>query len=271
MNPLFMDNTEKKRLTANGITLIVIGALILLFLVYFSIMSILAPARKLDEIRAKFGLQQDSEDKADERFYTDSAFMGMLKEKAFLQAKITMAETDSVYMTINLADSTAKLEISGVAVHSAKISGIKISRILRSGNEYAISSMLASPMNIVNDFATIKKEPLMIKMAPKDTSEFKPDIIPDTSDYEPVNYILEMDNGIRIYFYQATDTVTSDKNGLFFFDLSDRLKNTWGSLKSVARLRIPEYHPFIRLRLPKADAKILYRAVPRRGQIAVYR
>jgi len=266
-----MDSTEKKGLTAKQITLIIIGALILAFLVYFSIMSILAPARKLNEIKAKYGLQKDPESKADERFYSDSAFTGMLREKAFLQAKIAMAETDSVYMTINLADSTANLEISGVAVHSAKISGIKVSGILRSGNEYAISSMLASPMNIVSDIATIKKEPLMVKMAPKDTSEFKPDIIPDTSDYEPVNYILEMDNGIRIYFYQATDSVTSDKNNLFLFDLSERFKTTWSSLRSAARLRVPEYHPFIKLRLPKADAKILYRAVPRHGQIAVYR
>ena len=53
-----------------------------------------------------------------------------------------MAETDSVYMTMNFADSTAKLEISGVEVHSAKISEMKISRILRSGNEYAISSIV---------------------------------------------------------------------------------------------------------------------------------
>jgi len=266
-----MDKTEKKGLTGKHLTFIIIGALMLLFLVYFSIMSILAPARKLDEISAKYSLQEVTENKADERFYTDSAFMGMLREKAFLQARIAMAETDSVYMTINLADSTANLEISGVTVHSAKISGIKVSGILRSGNEYAISSMLASPMNIVNDIATIKKEPLMVKMAPKDTSEFKPDVIPDTSDYEPVNYILEMDNGIRIYFYQATDTVTSDKNNLFLFDLSDRLKTTWGSLRSAARLKVPEYHPFIKLRLPKADAKILYRAVPRHGQLAVYR
>ena len=32
----------------------------------------------------------------------------MLKEKAFLQSKIIMAETDSIYLTINLTDSTAK-------------------------------------------------------------------------------------------------------------------------------------------------------------------
>ena len=265
-----MDNLERKRLAVKKIVLIIIGAFLLIFLFYFSIMSVLAPGKKLNEIRAKFGLQQTPEKTIDERFFSDSAYMGMLKEKAFLQARISMAETDSVYMTLNLADSTANLEISGVAVHSAKINEIRISRILRSENEYAVSAMLSTPMNIIGDFATIKKEPLMIKMAPKDTSEFKPDIIPDTSDYEPVNYILEMDNGIRIFVYQDTDTITSDKNNLFIFDLNDRLKNTWSSLKSLARFKVPEYHPFIRIRLPKADAKILYRATPRHGQIAVY-
>lgn len=265
-----MDNFENKGLKGSQTVLIIIGSFMVLILGYFTVMSVRAPGKKLDEIRTKYGVQTTKENKIDERFYADSAYMAMLKEKAFLQARISMAETDSVYMTLNLADSTANLEISGVAVHSARISEIKISGILRSGNEYAISAMLSTPMNVVSDFASIKKEPLMIKMAPKDTSEFKPDIIPDTTDYEPVNYILRMDNGIRIFVYQETDTITSDKNNLFFFDLHDRLKNTWNSLKSIARLRVPEYHPFIRIRLPKADAKILYRATPRHGQIAVY-
>jgi hypothetical protein len=265
-----MDNFENKRLKGKQTAMIIIGSFLLVILGYFTIMSVRAPAKKLDEIRAKFGLQTTQENKIDERFYSDSAFTAMLKEKAFLQARISMAETDSVYMTLNLADSTANLEISGVAVHSAKISEIKISGILRSGNDYEISAMLSTPMNVISDFASIKKEPLMIKMAPKDTSEFKPDIIPDTTDYEPVNYILEMDNGIRLFVYQDTDTITSDKNNLFIFDLNNRLKNTWSSLKSIVRFRVPEYHPFIRIRLPKADAKILYRATPRHGQIAVY-
>lgn len=265
-----MDNFEKKRLAGRNIVLIITAAFLAGFLVYFSIMSALAPGKKLNEIRTKFGMQQGPENKTDGRFYSDSAYLKLLKEKAFLQARISMAETDSVYMTLNLIDSTANLEINGVAVHSAKIREIKTSGILRSENEQAITAMLSNPMNIISDFASIKKEPLMIKMAPKDTSEFKPDIIPDTTDYEPVNYILEMDNGVRIFVYQDTDTITSDKNNLFIFDLSDRLRNTWSSLKSMARFRVPEYHPFIRIRLPKADAKIFYRATPRHGQIAVF-
>ena len=265
-----MDNIEKKIRSPKKIALIIAGSFLLVYIVYYSVMSALAPARKLDEINAKIGMMQNDKNKTDERYFSDSAYLSLLKEKAFLQARISMAETDSVYMTLNIADSLANLEISGVEVHSARISQMKISRMLRSGNEYLVSALFSSPMNIVRDFSTIKKEPLMVKMAPKDTSEFKPDIIPDTSDYEPVNYILEMDNGVRLFVYQETDTITKDKNRLFFFDLTDRLKNTWSSVKSTIRFQVPEYHPFIKIKLPKADAKILYRAVPRQGQIAVY-
>lgn len=264
-------NTEKEVIRIRNRTSLVVTAVIFtVILAFFTIMSLMAPGKKLDEIRIKFSPGESPEEQINKGFYTDSAYMALLKERSYLQARTSMAETDSVYMTVNLSDSTANLEISGVTVHSVRISSYRVSGMLRRTDDYAISSMLAQPMNIVSDLASIKKEPLMIKMAPKDTSEFKPDVIPDTSDYEPVNYILEMDNGIRIYVYQNTDTIRSNSRQLFYFDLSDRLRTTWRYIKSVAVLSVPEYHPFIKMRMPKADAKILYRAVPRKGQVAVY-
>jgi hypothetical protein len=266
-----MNNTEKESSEKIKPGFIFSAIMLLVFLLYYIIMSALGPSKKLNEIKDSFRVSDDSESKIDERYYADSAYLSLLKEKSFLQSRIAMAQTDSIYIAFNLADSTANLEISGVTVHTAKMSQVKTSRILGDGNGYEIYAMLAAPMTINRDFSTILKEPLMIKMAPKDTSEFKPDIIPDTTDFEPVNYILEMDNGVRIYVYQETDTIRSDKRRLFFFDLADRMRNVWSSLKSIALLRIPEYHPFIKVRLPKADAKIIYRAVPRNGQVAVYR
>ncbi len=264
------NNNEESGLKRKRYFLLVSAALIAVVLALFTIMSLMAPGKKLEEIRLRFSQDEASGEKLDERMYSDSAYMALLKDRSYLQARTSMAETDSVYMTINLSDSTANLEISGVTVHSVRISSYKVSGILCRTDDYAISSMLAQPMNIVSDLASIKKEPLMIKMAPKDTSEFKPDIIPDTADYEPVNYILEMDNGIRIYVYQNTDTIKADSRHLFYFDLRDRLRTTWRYAKSSVIFRVPEYHPFIKLRMPKADAKILYRAVPRKGQVAVY-
>jgi hypothetical protein len=110
----------------------------------------------------------------------------------------------------------------------------------------------------------------MIKMAPKDTSEYKPDIMPDTSIAEPVNYILEMNRGIRIYVYQEEHAKLADRISQFEFDLKDRLRDTWSSLKRVAVFKVPEYHLFIKMRLPRTDAKIIYRSLPKSGQIAVF-
>jgi hypothetical protein len=107
-------------------------------------------------------------------------------------------------------------------------------------------------------------------MAPKDTSEYKPDVMPDTSITEPVNYILEMDRGIRIYVYQEENMKFSDRINQLSFDLQDRLRDIWSALKRVAVFKIPEYHPFIKIRLPRTDAKIIYRAIPKNGQIAVF-
>ena len=72
-----MENTEKKRPAGIKITLIVAGAFLLAFLVYFTILSALAPARKLDEIKTKIGLQQSSDKNTDERYYSDSAFISL--------------------------------------------------------------------------------------------------------------------------------------------------------------------------------------------------
>ena len=109
----------------------------------------------------------------------------------------------------------------------------------------------------------------MIKMAPKDTSEYKPDIMPDTSITKPVNYILEMTNGTRIYIYQEEKDKPGFRSSQFLFDLKDRLRNTLIALKSIAVFKVPEYHPYIKLRIRRADAEIIYRALPVEGQIAV--
>lgn len=200
----------------------------------------------------------------------DTAYLKLLKDKATLQSRIVMAETDSIYLTINMADNSANLEISGVVVHKAKMSKVQTSKILLEGDDNTILSILATPLTISHAFATIKKEPLMIKMAPKDTSEYKPDIMPDTSIAEPVNYILETSGGIRIYVYQDENARINEKTSQFRFDINDRIRDTWSALKRVAVLKVPEYHPFIKIRLPRTDAKIIFRALPKNGQIAVF-
>ncbi len=261
----FTNPYRKKR----GMFIIII--LLLVIVVYYTVMSLLSPGEKMKELTAEFANKQKGKTKVDERIFSDSTYLKLLKEKAFLQSRNLMAATDSIYLTINLPDSTVNLEISGVVVHTAKIAHLKMSRILEKGNEFIISSMLSAPLTTANDISSIRKEPFMISMAPKDTSEYQPDVIPDTADYEPVSYILNMNNGIRIYFYQDDELNAGTRIHIFFFDLHDRLLNTLSSIKRAIVLKIPEYHPFIKIWINRADAKIIYRAIPRHGQVGVYR
>ncbi|MCX6329372.1 MAG: hypothetical protein NTZ85_07680 [Bacteroidia bacterium] len=251
--------------------LVVIATFILIFLIYYSVMNLLSPVRKLEELKKEYAFRQNEKNKIDERVFNDSAYLKLLKDRSFLQSRVAMAETDSIYLTINLADSIVNLEISGVSVHKTKIKKLNISKMLRDDNSYTISSFLSKPFNISKNYSSIPKVPLMIKMAPKDTSEYIPDIFPDTADYEPVNYIMAIENGTRIIVYQEEKLNPGDNIHLFWFDLRYRLRNTLESLKSSLTFKVPEYHPFIKLRLPRADAKIIYRALPEHGQIAVYR
>jgi hypothetical protein len=232
-------------------------------------MSLISTSRKISEINENYSYKQVEKTSIDEKFFTDSAFVEMQKEKAYTLSRIAMAETDSIGCTINLKDSLAYLEIKGVVVHKAKISSMRICKAFNKANSYAVSSMLSSPLTIVKDTSTIKKVPITVRMAPKDTSEYVP-FIPDTSVSEPVNYILEMNNGIRIFVYQEEKEKSSDVYSQFQFDVTDRKKNTLKAFKKMMNFEVPEYRLYIKIKMPKEDAKIIYRAVPRNGLITVF-
>lgn len=250
--------------------LFILCSLLLVFMIFYAIMSLLSPSRKIKEIKNEYGYTKPENLKTDTRIFSDSTYISLNRQKVFYQAQVILAESDSICLALNLSDSTAILEINGVMVHKAKISEIAISKVLKRADEYSVSAMLAIPFAIANDYATIRKEPLMLKVAPKDTSEFKPNILPDTTNSEAVNYLFEMENGTRLYVYQNVDRDEGGGLSLSLFDLNDKLRNIGDNLKSIVRFKVPEYKPAIKIRMSKADARIIYRALPKHGQIAVY-
>ena len=244
--------------------------IIILFLVYYTLMTMYAPLKKMEALKSEYANRHDDNNPVDERIFTDSAYLDLIHEKSFLQSRVAMAATDSVYLSIDLSDSTINLEISGVTVHKAQISRIRASNILRGGNNYIVLSMLSEPLIIKKNFSSIEKEPLMIKMAPRDTSEYVPDIIPDTADYETVNFIMEMENGIRLHVYQEDKLKLGDGLCRSLFDIYHRFRYTAKTFLRIITFRLPDYQPYIKIRIPRSDAKIIYRALPEKGQIAVY-
>ncbi len=242
---------------------------VVLLILWYGVLSMLGPERKLAEIRNEYGKSGNEGLKVGEWIRTDPEYLKLVKEKEHLRAKVAMASTDSVYFVVNLSDSTGSLEISGVRVYSAQISRIRASRILRKGDVPAVTEYLSGPLNIIREYSTVRKEPLMVKKAPRDTSEYIPDIIPDTSYIEPISYILELDRGIRLIVRQEEVDGFRDRFSLYKFDLNDRLRNTWRSFRRIIMFRIPEYQSFISIRLPGEEARTIFRAIPRNGQLTI--
>jgi hypothetical protein len=266
-----METETVNKPSGNKIVFLILAIGLVAFLTYYVIMLMLSPGRKIAQIQAEYKAKSLTDSTLDRRIFTDSTYLKLFRDRAFLQSRTVMAATDSIYLTLNLADSSANLEISGVVVHRAKMSEFCASNMLLKGDENIIYNILSSPFTIAASRATIEKDPVMIKMAPKDTSEYKPDIMPDTSITEPVNYILEMTNGTNIFVYQTEVDKSTDRKSQKRFDLIYRRQDAWNSFKSVLMLKVPEYHPYIKLKLPRADAKIIYRAIPRNGQVGIYK
>lgn len=266
-----MEAETRKKPSYLLIVLIIVIMAVIAFVVYYSIMEMRSPSKKMAEISAEYGFAKYEKRKLPKSITTDSTFLSLFREEAYLQSRVAMAETDSVYLTINLSDSVINIEISGVVVHSTSINEIEASKLITDGDEFVITSLLSAPLTIVSATSSIAKIPIIMKIAPKDTSEFKPDAIPDTAFYEPVNYIFETDKGIKIIVYQSEEINQGDSKDRFLFDLHHRLINTKAAMKGIVAFKVPEYQPFIKIKIPSADAKIIYRAIPMHGQIGVYR
>lgn len=196
-------------------------------------------------------------------------YLDLIMEKAFLGAQVKMAASDSIGLLINVRDSVIQLLIKGVPVRTIRIDEYDLSPFFRRVNQEALSDMLSSTLTITSMDATFRKDPVTVKIAPKDTSEVKVDAKPDTTDFEAVFFTLNTDRNIRIYFEQQENKRVSDRFARFFFDLKDKIINAGRSLKAIVVMDKPPYVPYIKIWVPKAEAKIIYRAIPREGLIVL--
>jgi len=196
-------------------------------------------------------------------------YIEMIREKAFLSSQVRLADGDSIGLLINIRDSVLQLLIKGVPVRSIRIDEYDVSPFFQRANQEAVYSMLSTPLVITRMQATFRKDPVQVKIAPKDTSEVKIDAKPDTTDFEAVFFTLDTDRNIRFYFEQQEDNIGADRRAKFFFDLKDRWRSARATMSAVVRFRTPSYVPYIKIWIPKAEAKIVYRAIPREGQIVL--
>ena len=256
-------NRERK------IWLIIAGSLIMLFIVYYLVMAVSAVNRTVNEFDNAYFASLEQKEGDTINLCAIPGYIDMIRDKAFLGSQVKLAESDSIGLLINVRDSVIQLLIKGLPVRTIAIDEYDISPFFERANQEAIYSMLSTPLTITGMQATFMKDPVSVKIAPKDTSQTVESVKPDTTDFEAVFFTLETDRNIRFFFEQQEDTVGADRRARFFFDLKDRTRSASATMKSVVRLKTPPYVPYIKIWIPKAEAKIIYRAIPREGLIVL--
>jgi hypothetical protein len=242
---------------------LIAGVVTGMFLIYYLVISVSAVNHAVRTFDDSYfaSLSQSETDTVNQ--CAIPGYIDLLRQKAFLSSQIKMAEADSIGLLINVRDSVIQLLIKGLPIRTVRIDGYDVSPFFLRTNQEAMYSMLSTPVTITGMQATFMKDPVTVKIAPKDTSEAVVDAKPDTTDFEPVFFTIDTDSEIRFYFEQLEDSIGADRRARFFFDLKDRSRDASATLKAIVRFRIPPYVPYVKIWIPKAEAKIIYRAIPR--------
>jgi hypothetical protein len=208
-------------------------------------------------------LPKDQQIKDDPLKVLNQQLIDLEIKKNFWKNKIKLAEQDQFNFFVDLSDSIVTLEISGIIAHSSTIINYDIANNLRILKQKEnIVRMLRDPLHIIEEWASIKKDPIRVK----DISgfEWNPDslnFVPTEVDTEYVFIVFKCSKEITVMIsqraivgkipsYMTTDHQTKFENlvnrmineGNFPF--SDLIQKNW-----------------IGIEIPRSDAIALFRAI----------
>lgn len=229
------------------------GLMLLFALVYFAV-SLVSATKTLTIYNQMYGTAEDE----------TSAISFVPYSTAFLEARSTMSKIDSISLSINLTDSVASLEMGGVVVFRAPLEGGSISPLLKAMKPEALSNLMRSPARVVSYDATIDKEEVIIKKAPRDTVEAAlNDLELPVAVRKAAFFTLILDSGIRI-------VVTPHKeSGRFVYVARQNLYFFKQRVAAIFKGELPHYIPIVNIEVSADDAKVLFRAMPEHAQVAL--
>lgn len=259
-NQLIEDKPSKK----GRLFILILISLLLLLLVICTTFSVLSLTNKINIINRNYSTIYNTDSI---NLYTNPDLVESKMEEAFLKSKLQLSENDSINLSINLKDSSLCLEIKGTSVYIIPITTIKRSKIFDNIEKSALINYFSTPFCVMQQQATFLKAPLIIKKAPKDTSEVeKNNVQADTILPEIVACRFYTDKGLIINIRQNENI---EKISLYKHKFIYNLELSTLQLKKIIRLKTPDYIPWVYIEIDKKDAVSIYRALPDNTFISV--
>ncbi len=261
-------DTKTKRIKGWKWTLIILSSFLLVILIGYFLLSVISSTRLVNFFNTKLTKVEVLDNNFDHANYSSQA--DFYYQKAFLSSQLSLLESDSLNLIVDLKDSSVYLVIDGVTIHSAKVSRYSLSNFFKILAADAYTQIFSRPFTVESYDATIVKEPITIKEAPKDTVEaanfFE---MPDTLINEFVAVSMALDYNFILTFQQEEKPHSSEWKEDRFFFLKKRVMKVKRDIQQMGRLIIPQAEPEIRVALPKDDLVTIYRALPISTRISV--
>jgi hypothetical protein len=193
------------------------------------------------------------------------------KKEKFLQSKLSVAEEDSTYLVLDLTKKTASLELKGVSMRESKILDYKMSSTIRNQSQDALLNWISKPFFLKNDSASIPKISFIVKIAPKDSIEANQyETLPEPPKRGDVYVVMDFERNLRLIIHQSEKPDKDGQKRISSVRWNYTKDDFTRSLDALIHLNRELAIPTIEITLPKADATILYRALPYRPKLLLY-
>lgn len=183
-------------------------------------------------------------------------------ERAYQQARLNLAEKDSVYMVLDVPNKSLILEIKGVTVKKTDIIDLEVSNRFALITHENLLPWISEPFNLERDISTIPKDPIVVKQAPKDTIEAaKMSNKPAPPDSTNVFFTLYFDRNLVVEVEQAEPL---EKGATEKVETYLKLKRKESTRSVFELLRNPQQQDqpmLIKLVISDSEARAVYRAL----------
>ncbi len=233
-----------------------------IFLFVYLITVAIAPLNKIKELA---GVVEEGTvfTKKIDSIYFHTDMKDLLKEKAYKDALLKLSESDSIQLVVNLSDSTVNLYIKGVMIHQTKVGELKRDKLFDKMPLQQEIEIFSKPLAIGSQSATIVKEPIVVRQAPKDTLEATLNAWkPDTLIQNPAFAVFFLDYNFKLIFEQDKTVNSLDKRAKFKFHLQLKVKKFLETLGNFMLFKKQEYQPTITIKMPVEELRAIYRALP---------
>jgi hypothetical protein len=242
-----------------------LGLLIFVWLVCIAI----APLNKVKQIQALVNADSEFANNIDS-VYFDYEIAGLVKEKTYKEALLILSKNDSIHLVVNLSDSTIHLSIKGVVIHQTKINEFAKDKFFDKLSLHQEIKLFSQPLLLQNHYATIVKEPIVVRHAPKDTLEAATTAWePDTLIQKPAFASLVFEHNIQLILEQDDNKTFYDKTVKLGFYKHLGVENIKLSVAQFFSLKNQAYRPTIKIKLPADELRAVYRALPTNTLVVV--